>query len=111
MTQSRTKYEFFKEASLSQQLAHKIEYNGEKIYPFLAGADPKTSETIGNLKVLRKHGLLKISEKTFSLVMDLLNMKRMALFATSEKVNEISKMGMQDPKEEDIFGASDDENP
>lgn len=111
MPKSTTNYEFFKQASLSQQLAYKIEFNGEKIYPYLAGADPQTSLKIGNLKVLAKHGLLKIPKAKLDLIMDLLNMRRMALFATSEKVNEISKMGMQDPKEEDIFGANTDENP
>lgn len=108
MPQSRGKYEFYQEASLSQKLAHKITYNDEKIYPLLAGADPETSLKIGNLKVLHKHKLLKISEEKLTLVLDLLNMRRMALFATSEKVNEISKMGMQDPKEENIFGAEEE---
>lgn len=104
MPQTRGKYEFYQEASLSQKLAHKIEYNGEKIYPYLAGSDPETSLKIGNLKVLKRFNLLPIPDILYSFIMDLLNMKRMALFATSEKVNEISKMGMQDPKEEDVFG-------
>lgn len=105
----RTKYEFFKEASLSQQLANKIKFNEEKIYPFLAGADPETSLKIGRLKVLWKHGLLHISQKKYDLIMDLLNMERMSRFATSEKVNEISKMGMQMPKEEYIFGVQEED--
>ena len=38
----------------------------------------------------------------------LLNEKRKALFATSQKVNEISKMGMQNPRAEDDFYGSED---
>lgn len=41
--------------------------------------------------------------------MDLLNARRQALFATSEKVNEISKMGMQMPKKEEVYGEDDEE--
>lgn len=110
MPQSRGKYEFYQEASLSQKLAHKVLYNNKQIYPRLAGADPETSLKIGRLIVLRKNGFLDaIPEPTFNLIMDLLNMERMARFATSEKVNEISKMGMQMPKEEGAFhGDTDD---
>ena len=104
MPQSRGKYEFYQEASLSQKMAYKVLYNEKQIYPLLAGADPETSLKIGRLIVLRKHGYLKaIPEPIYNLIMDLLNMERMARFSTSEKVNEISKMGMQMPKEEGAF--------
>lgn len=93
---SQSKYEFWKEASLSQKLADKY-----PDYVQLAGSDSKISIKIQRLKVLAKHGL--VSMDNLSLILDLLNGDRMALFATSEKVNEITKMGLQMPKGEDII--------
>lgn len=99
--QSRSKYQFYQESSLSQKLAHK-----DKDYTELAGSDPKTSLKIARLKVLARHKLIDLEE--MSLIMDLLNAERKARFATSEKVNEITKMGLQMPKAEDEFFKSDD---
>lgn len=95
---SRSKYEFIQEASLSQKLANK-----DSDYVELAGANPKISRTIQRLKVLAKHKIINL--KDFQLILDLLNGDRKALFATSEKVNEITKMGLQMPRGEDIVGA------
>ena len=99
MVQSRSKYEFYKEASLSQKLAYK-----DPIFKKLAGSDPETSQAIGFFEILGKHKIIDLEEPSWELVMDLLNVRRKALFATSEKVNEITKMGMQMPKAEDEFG-------
>ena len=98
MPQSRSKYEFWKEASLSQKLADKI-----PIYQKLAGSDPETSMSIGFLLTLGEHGILDLEDPSMKLMMDLLNVKRQAQFATSEKVNEITKMGMQMPKGKDVI--------
>jgi len=103
MPQSRSKYEFYKEASLSQQLAHR-----DPIYKKLAGSDPKTSQSIGFFEVLGEHGIIDLKEPNWKLVLDLLNMRRKAFFATSEKVNEITKMGLQMPKSEKEFGGTGD---
>jgi len=103
MPQSRSKYQFYKESSLSQQLANK-----DRIYMKLAGSDPQTSESIGFLTVLGAHGFIDLKDPTWKLVLDLLDMTRKARFATSEKVNEITKMGMQMPKAEDEFYGTDD---
>lgn len=94
-----SKFEFVQQSSLSQQLA-----NRDKVYVQLAGADAKISKTIGNLLVLGQHGLIDLEEPSIKLVLDLLNMRRKALFATSDRVNEITKMGMQMPRGEDIVG-------
>jgi hypothetical protein len=103
MVQSRSKYEMFKESSLSQQLAHK-----DKIYQQLAGADPQTSMTIGILNILGEFGIINLDAPTWKLTLALLNVKRKALFATSERTNEITKMGMQMPQGEDVYdGAAD----
>ncbi len=105
MPQPRSKYEFWKEASLSQKLADKI-----KIYQKLAGSDPETSMSIGFFEILGQHGIIDLTEPNMKLMMDLLNVKRQALFATSPKVNEITKMGMQLPKAEDIISDFDEED-
>lgn len=91
MTQS--KYEYYQQASLSQQLAAKI-----PIYQKLAGADYNISRTIGILEVLGEHGIIDLESQGFKLILDLMNIQRKAAFATSERVNEITKMGMQMPK-------------
>jgi len=104
MAQSRSKYEFWKESSLSQKLADKI-----PIYQKLAGSDPETSMSIGFFEILGSHGLIDLTEPNMKLMMDLLNVKRQALFATSEKVNEITKMGLQMPKAEDIISDFDED--
>ena len=103
MPQSRSKYEFYKEASLSQQLSHR--YPEYKEY---AGADPKISVTLATFNILHKHNIIDLKDPTWKLIKDLLNEHRKALFATSEKVNEITKMGLQMPKSEDeFFGTGD----
>lgn len=101
MPQSRSKYEFFQEASLSQQLAQRQPEYGE-----YAGADQNTSLMIARLNVLGKFGIIDLDEPNFKLIKALLNEKRKAAFATSEKTNEITKMGLQMPKGEDSFYGS-----
>lgn len=103
MPQSRSKYEFWKEASLSQQLANRMNE-----YMEYAGSDPKTSLAIARLNVLATFGLIDLEEPDIKLAKALLNEKRKALFATSEKVNEITKMGLQMPKAEFEYFGSDD---
>jgi len=102
---SKTKYEFYQEASLSQKLAHKI-----PLYAKLAGADPETSLQIAFLEVMQEFGFVEKEDPDTCMLMALLDKKRMALFATSEKVNEISKMGMQMPKAEDEFRRGGEED-
>jgi len=103
MPQSRSKYEFYKEASLSQQLAHK-----HPEYKEYAGSDPKISITLATFNILDKHKIIDLKDPTWKLIKDLLNEQRKAIFATSEKVNEITKMGLQMPKSEDeFFGTGD----
>ena len=103
MPQSRSKYEFYKEASLSQQLAHR-----HPEYKEYAGADPKISITLATLNILDQHKIIDLKAPTWKLIKDLLNEQRKAIFATSEKVNEITKMGLQMPKSEDeFFGTGD----
>jgi hypothetical protein len=104
MPDSRSKYEFYKEASLSQQLAHR-----HPEYSDYAGADSRISLTLALFNVLSKHGKIDLEEPGWKFVKDLLNEQRKAIFATSEKVNEITKMGLQMPKAEDEFYGTDTE--
>ena len=104
MPQNRSKEQFRQEASLSQQLAYRI-----PDYQELAGSDAKTSIAIQTIKDLVALGLIDKDNKGIKIMLTLLNGRRKALFATSERVNEISKMGMQMPKSEDIWGGSSDE--
>lgn len=99
---SSTKYEFWKEASLSQKLADKT-----PIYQKLAGSDPELSTSIGVLLVLCEFGILDAEQPNTKLLLAILDVQRKARFATSDKVNEITKMGMQMPKGEDIISEFD----
>jgi len=99
---SRSKYEFYQETSLSQKLAHK-----HPEYMDYAGADPSISMSLAVLNVLARHGKIDLKKGGFKFMKDLLNEQRKALFATSEKVNEITKMGLQMPKGEYVIDGAD----
>jgi len=103
MPQSRSKYEFYKEASLSQQLAHK-----HREYSEYAGSDSNISLSLALFNVLDKHKMIDLKEEGWKFLKDLLNEQRKAIFATSDKVNEITKMGLQMPKAEDEFYGTGD---
>lgn len=99
---TRSKSEFYRESSLSQQLAHR-----HPEYKDYAGADPDISLTLALMNVLHKHKKIDVTKGGWLFVKDLLNEQRKAKFATSERVNEITKMGLQMPKAEDEFYGSD----
>lgn len=90
---SKSKYEFFQQASLSQKLAFQTPEYSE-----YAGSNQDISLSIALLNVLHKHKMIDLKDPNWAFVKSLLNEQRKALFATSEKVNEISKMGFQMPK-------------
>ena len=104
MTQSGNKEWFRQGATLSQQLAAKI-----PIYQKLAGSDPETSTSIAILEVLGEHRIINLNDPGFKLLMSILNARRQALFATSERVNEITKMGMQMPRGQTIIDEFEEE--
>ena len=103
MPQSRSKYQFYQEASLSQKLAHRMPE-----YSQYAGSDAKISLKIAMLNILHQHKMIDLDSPEWKFVKDILNEQRKATFATSEKVNEITKMGLQMPKAEDEFYGTDD---
>ena len=96
MPQSRSKYQFYKEASLSQQLAHRMPE-----YSMYAGADANISLTLAVFNILEQHKKVDFTKPSLKFIRDLLNEQRKAIFATSERVNEITKMGLQMPRAED----------
>ena len=96
--------EWFRQgANLGQQLGDQIKLGETRVYPQLAGSDPETSEAIGFFLVLDELGDIDLEEPSLKFLMAWLNIKRQALFATSEKVNEITKMGMQLPKSDVVY--------
>ena len=105
MVQNKSKYEFREQSTLSQQLS--------SVYPEFAeyaGADPHISTTIAHLKVFIKFGYLDGEDPGVKLLLALLNERRKALFATSERVNEITKMGMQMPRVRDVVEIEPDDD-
>lgn len=88
---NRSKDEFIQDASLSQQLA-----DLKPDYQDLAGSDPIISKKIQRIKVWVRNKL--VTEQEVKLLLEMLDGDRMAAFATSEKTNEITKMGLQMPK-------------
>ena len=104
MSRNASKYQFYQEASLSQKLSYK-----DEIYKKLAGSDREISNSIGFLLVLGQHKLIDLSDPSIVLMLDILDVQRKAAFATSDKTNEITKMGLQMPKSEDIISSFDEE--
>lgn len=101
---TRSKYEIYKEASLSQKVAYRHREYGE-----YAGSDPNTSLKIAMINILAKHKFLSLDDPIIMLAKDALNEKRKALFATSERTNEISKLGFLSPKQDSESDWSEDE--
>lgn len=104
---SKSKYQVYNEASLSQKLSFKYPE-----YAMYAGSDPEISETLATLNILTNpkwKGTKFYVPKTkeVELLIALLNERRKAAFATSERTNEISKMGMQQPKSDQEYNAGD----
>lgn len=93
---SKSNYEFYKEASLSQKLA-----DSYPLYTQLAGTDRELSDAIALLSYLTDEENIKILQKAPSKwIIGLLNVLRMSAFATSEKTDTLTKMGMHLPKAE-----------
>ena len=104
MSQKKSKYEFAEQASLSQQLASRYPEFSE-----YAGCDPEKAKAIASLKVFVKHGLIEDSPE-LQLLMDLMIARNRADFATSERTNEITKMGLLMPKTIDVVELDEDDD-
>ena len=104
MVQNKSKYEFREQATLSQQLSSLIPDFEE-----LAGTDPQISQSIALFRVFIKHGVMNGEDPGIKLLLDILNARRMAAFATSERVNEITKMGLMMPMVRDVVELEPDD--
>lgn len=93
MGKKSSDFEFRQQTSLSQRLGDKI-----PLLQILAGTDPETSIAIATLDFVSDPENWKLSPIKFT--MGLLNARRLALLATSERFNEISKMGFMLPAKE-----------
>lgn len=98
MPKKSSDFEFKQQTSLSQRVSFSIEK-----MKYLAGSDPNTSEAIANLLIWDEHKIINLKEPGLKLLFDMLNGRRLALFATSDKTNEISKMGFMLPMRETTY--------
>jgi hypothetical protein len=93
-----SKFEFRSQASLSQQLAAKYPEFEE-----YAGSDPEISESLAIINAFIKLGFLKATNRAVIILKTILNERRKAAFGTSERTNEITKLGLQMGKQEAII--------
>jgi len=98
---SRSKYQFYQEASLSQKLSDKIPNLAK-----LSGTDQEISDAIAVLTYINDPETFtdtKTGKKKSGIefMLGLLDILRLSHFATSERTNEITKMGLMMPKAED----------
>lgn len=93
MVQTKSKYYIYQQASLSQKVGF-----DDPIFQKLAGSDQELSNTIGLMLILCKEKILDANDPSIKLMLALLDVQRKARFATSEKTNEITKLGFMLPK-------------
>jgi len=100
MPRKSSDFEFRQQATMSQRLGFL-----QSDFQELAGADPATSKKIQRLKVCIRHNI--VNEADVKICLDFLNGDRMALFATSENTNEISKLGFMLPSKETVYSGEE----
>ena len=93
MPKKSSDFEFRQQASLSQKVSYDI-----PLIRKLAGSDPQISDSIAVLSYINDPENFKKPPVEFML--GLLDVLRLSRFATSEKTNEISKMGFMLPSKE-----------
>ena len=93
MPKKSSDFEFRQQTSLSQRVGFKI-----PLMQMLAGSDPQISDGIAVMSYINDPENFKKTPAEFTI--GLLNVLRLSRFATSEKTNEISKMGFMLPAKE-----------
>ena len=88
---SQSKYYTFQQASLSQKVSALI-----PILKKLSGSDRELSDSIAILSYFGDKGIIDKNDTDF--ILGLLDVLRLSHFATSEKINEITKLGFMLPK-------------
>ena len=100
-----SKYYTYQQASLSQKVSFKT-----PLLRNLAGTDKEISDSIAVLSYIRDPEKMKKLEKDPILwTLGLLDVLRLSALATSEKINEITKLGFMFPKEDEDEDWSEDE--
>ena len=104
MSQNRSKYEFREQASLSQQASDK-----EKRLKKYVGADQPISDKLADIDTLIEEGLISEEDSRIKYMKRQLDNRRLARLATSERLNEITKLGFLLPKSDNIISSFDEE--
>jgi len=99
---SQSKYYTFQQASLSQKVSAQI-----PILKKLSGADRELSDSIAVLSYLGETGMMDKKDTDF--ILGLLDVLRLSHFATSEKINEITKLGFMLPKADAVISDFNEE--
>jgi len=101
----RSKYEFREQASLSQQASDK-----EDRLKRYVGADTAISDKIADIDTLISEGLVSKNDPKIKYMQRYLDNRRLSRFATSERLNEISKLGFMLPKRDKVISKYDTED-
>ena len=100
---SQRKYYTYQQASLSQKASYK-----NPILKKLSGTDQELSDSIAVIWYLGEKKM--VDKKDTEFILGLLDVLRLSHFATSEKLNEISKLGFLMPKQDEEEDWSEDES-
>lgn len=92
---SESKHYIFQQASLSQKISFNI-----PILRNLSGTDTELSDSIAIITYLGEKGLIDKADTVF--ILGLLDVLRLSHFATSERINEITKLGFMLPKSDAV---------
>lgn len=104
MTRSQSRYEFREQASLSQQASDK-----EARLKRYVGTDQAISDKLADLDTLVEEGLISEKDSRIKYMKRQLDNRRLARLATSERLNEITKLGFMLPKSDNIISSFDEE--
>jgi hypothetical protein len=100
MSQAQSKYYTYQQASLSQKVSHNL-----KILRKLSGTDREISDSIAVITYLVESGAMDEGDAKF--VLGLLDVLRLSHLATSEKINEITKLGFMLPRADVVIDTFD----
>lgn len=104
MSHTRSKYEFREQASLSQQASDK-----ETRLRKYVGADQAISDKLADIDSWIEEGFISEKDPRIRYMKRRLDNRRLARLATSERLNEITKLGFMLPKADNIISSFDEE--
>ena len=104
MSRSQSKDNFREQASLSQQASDK-----EARLKKYVGADRGISDKLADIDTLVEEGFISANDARIKYMKRQLDNRRLARLATSEKLNEITKLGFLLPKADNIISSFDDD--